>query len=66
MNIGDLVQVIPTEKISGYCVIYLKPAFNKIGILVKEELLGLRVKHYIVLVEETLYSIPEVNLRLLC
>ena len=63
MKIGDLVQVIPTEKISGYYVIYLKPAFNKIGIIVKEELLGLGMKHYLVLIEEELYSVPVCNLR---
>lgn len=62
MKIGDLVQVIPSDRVSGYYVIYLKSAFNKVGIIVKEEYLGLGMKHYIVLVEETLYSIPVVNL----
>lgn len=44
---------------------YLKPAINKTGIILKEEFLGLSVKqakHYLVLVEEKLYSVPEVNL----
>lgn len=62
MKIGDLVRVIPSDRISGYYVIYLKSAFNKVGIVVKEEYLGLGAKHCIVLVEETLYSVPAVNL----
>jgi len=62
MKIGNLVEVIPSSKVSGYGAIEVLRVLYKVGIIVNEEVYA-GIIYYIVLVEETLLSIVEYNLR---
>jgi len=65
MKIGDLIEVVPANNVSGYAASYIRPLLTKAGIIVDIQVFSNGPAYYITLIEEKLYSIPEHNAKLI-
>lgn len=65
MKIGDLIEVVPANNVSGYAASYIRPLLTKAGIIVDIEVYKTGPAYYITLIEEKLYSIPDYNAKLI-
>jgi hypothetical protein len=65
MKIGDLIEVVPANNVSGYAASYIRPLLTKAGIIVDIQVFSNGPANYITLIEEKLYSIPDYNAKLI-
>jgi hypothetical protein len=69
-SIGDLIQIVPANNVSGYAASYIRPLLTKAGIIIDIQMFELGQDnnpkcYYTTLIEEKLYSIPEYNAKLI-
>lgn len=64
MKVGDLIKVVPSDKVHGYTASYVRRHYKQVGIVIDFQILG-GITYLLTLIDEQTHLIPEHNAKLI-